>query len=222
MTAAKKKRILIVDDHPVVRAGLKQFIEEERDLEICGEAETAPAGLSKALELKPDLVILDIALKEGSGLDLIKSLKTRDEESRILVISLHEESLYAERCIRAGARGYVMKSELAEKLIEGIRKVLAGHLMVSDLIIERLALLNARTPRKPGELAINQLSDRELEIFRMLGQGRTVHQIAEKLFISKSTVDTHRANIKTKLGIQSAQELIARAAHFCAEGFAPG
>jgi len=214
----QKRKVVVIDDHPVVRAGLKQFIEEEKDLLVCGEADSAPSGFSTIEKTRPDLVILDIALKEGSGLDLIKSLKVSHPEIPILVISLHDESIYAERCIRAGARGYVMKSELADKLIGAIRKVLAGHLMVSDLIVERLAMLNPRGPRKPGELALDQLTDRELEVFRLLGQGRSVHEISEKLFISKSTVDTHRANIKTKLGINSAHELIARAAHYCAEG----
>ena len=212
-----RKRIVIVDDHPVVRAGLRKFIEQEKGLSICAEADSAQAGFKAVSEQNPDLVIIDIALKEGSGLDLIKSLRTRWPDIRILVISLHEESIYAERCIRAGARGYVMKSELADKLLDAIRDVMAGKISASEIIMERLTQFS--TPHagaSAGEQAA-QLSDRELEVFQLLGTGRSVHEIAGKLNISKSTVETHRANIKTKLGIATAQELIARAATFSSQ-----
>ena len=213
-----RRKVLIVDDHPLLRDGLAKVINQQPDLAVCGEAANARAGLAAAAKLRPDVAIVDLSLEEGSGLDLIKDIHARDPKLPMLVLSMHPEHLYAERAIRAGARGYLMKREPVERVLAALRKVLAGQMAVSDDIVSRLLSgANGRAKREapidPAEL----LSDRELDVFRALGQGLGTRQIAAKLRLAVSTIETHRANIKLKLGVTRATELVARAARFVAD-----
>ena len=199
-------RILIVDDHPSVREGLALRISLHADLEVCGEAESEEQAVALVKQLKPDLVLVDISLKSGHGLELIKRIRSLDPAVKMLVISGFQESLYAERAYRAGAMGYLNKQESSEKMIEAIRTVLAGERFLSPEISRRLisqALGSSDRKKTP----IEQLTDRELEIFRMIGEGLSTSLIASRLFLSTHTIDTHRENIKRKLSINSAAEL---------------
>lgn len=203
-----KKRILIVDDHPMMRQGLAQLIAAEPDLAICGEAETAEMAINALETLKPELVLADISLPGKNGLELIKDFQAIQPGLPVLVISMHEESLYAERVLRAGGRGYIMKQEGGKKLMEAIRQVLEGKIYVSakmsSLILEIFSGRRAGAESSPVE----GLTDREFEVFQHIGQGKGTRDIAEKLHLSVKTVDVHRANIKTKLKLKSAAELI--------------
>ena len=199
-------KILIVDDHPSVREGLALRISLHADLEVCGEAESEDQAVALVKQLKPDLVLVDISLKSGHGLELIKRIRSLDLAVKMLVISGFQESLYAERAYRAGAMGYLNKQESSEKMIEAIRTVLAGERFLSPEISRRLisqALGSSDRKKTP----IEQLTDRELEIFRMIGEGLSTSLIASRLFLSTHTIDTHRENIKRKLSINSAAEL---------------
>ncbi|HTX21811.1 MAG TPA: response regulator transcription factor [Candidatus Aquilonibacter sp.] len=208
-TAAKnKKRILIVDDHPMMRQGLVQLIGAESDLAICGEAENAERALDVIGTLKPDLVLADISLPGKSGLELIKDFQAVQPGLPVLVISMHDESLYAERVLRAGGRGYIMKQEGGKKLMQAIRQVLDGKIYVSEKIsAEILEMFSGHRPT--GESSpVEKLSDREFEIFQLIGQGKRAKEIADKLYLSVKTVEVHRANIKKKLTLGSASELM--------------
>jgi len=201
-----------VDDHPVTREGLARLINHESDLEICGEAGTAAAALPAIAARKPDLVIIDVSLTTGaSGLELMKDLAARDARLRMLALSTHDESLYAERALRAGAKGYVMKQEPTEQVMLAIRKVLHGEVFLSQAMNERM--LRKMTARGGAPLAseIERLSDRELEVYRLLGQGRGTRQIAGELNLSISTVETYRTHIKEKLRLNGAPELVRHA-----------
>jgi DNA-binding NarL/FixJ family response regulator len=207
-----KRRIFLVDDHPVTREGLARLINHESDLEICGEAGTAAAALPAIAARKPDLVIIDVSLTTGaSGLELMKDLAARDARLRMLALSTHDESLYAERALRAGAKGYVMKQEPTEQVMLAIRKVLHGEVFLSQAMNERM--LRKMTARGGAPLAseIERLSDRELEVYRLLGQGRGTRQIAGELNLSISTVETYRTHIKEKLRLNGAPELVRHA-----------
>jgi DNA-binding NarL/FixJ family response regulator len=210
----KARRILIVDDHPMMREGLAQLIRHETDLLVCGEAGTAAEALEKARSTHPDLVLVDITLPGRSGIELIKDLQSVRPNLPALVISMHDEVLFAERALRAGARGYIMKHEGGNKVIRAIRTVLSGEIYVSDGVSRRvLAGLSAaghRTLHSP----IEQLSDREFEVFQLLGEGLPTPQIGKRLNLSAKTVETHRMNIKAKLGFKSSCELIAHAARW--------
>ena len=212
-----RRKVLIVDDHPLLRDGLAKVINQQPDLAVCGEAANARAGLAAAAKLRPDVAIVDLSLEDGSGLDLIKDVHARNPALPMLVLSMHPEHLYAERAIRAGARGYLMKREPIERVLAALRKVLAGQMAVSDDVVSRLLSgANGRAKREaPIDLA-ELLSDRELDVFRALGQGLGTRQIAAKLRLAVSTIETHRANIKLKLGVTRAPELVARAARFVA------
>ena len=212
-----RRTVLIVDDHPLLRDGLAKVINQQPDLAVCGEAANARAGLAAAVKLRPDVAIVDLSLEDGSGLDLIKDVHARNPALPMLVLSMHPEHLYAERAIRAGARGYLMKREPVERVLAALRKVLAGQMAVSDDVVSRLLSgANGRAKREaPIDLA-ELLSDRELDVFRALGQGLGTRQIAAKLRLAVSTIETHRANIKLKLGVTRAPELVARAARFVA------
>lgn len=199
-------RIVIVDDHPMVREGLAMRIALQSDLEVCGEAATEEEALALVNQTKPDLIIVDISLKSGHGIELIKQVKSCHPSVKMLVLSGFQESLYAERSLRAGALGYLNKQESNEKVIEAIRTVLRGERFVGPETSRRLinqALSGADATKTP----IEQLTDRELEIFRMIGEGLTGSVIAEKLFLSTHTIDTHRENIKRKLSLSNAAEL---------------
>lgn len=204
----KSKRILIVDDHPMMRQGLAQLIGLEPDLAICGEAETAEQALGMVDRLKPDLVLADISLPGKNGLELIKDFQALLPGLPVLVISMHDESLYAGRVLRAGGRGYIMKQEGGKKLMLAIRQVLTGKIYVSEKmsaeILETFSGRRAGTEASPME----NLTDREFEVFQLIAQGQGTRGIAEKLHLSVKTVDVHRANIKAKLKLNSAAELL--------------
>ena len=209
-------RILIVDDHPMVREGLAMRIALQSGLEVCGEAASEDEALALVSQTNPDLILVDISLKSGHGIELIKQVKSRHPSVKMLVVSGFQESLYAERSLRAGALGYLNKQESNEKVIEAIRTVLRGERFVGPEISRRLinqALGGADMTKTP----IEQLTDRELEIYRMIGEGLTSGVIAERLFLSTHTIDTHRENIKRKLGLSNAAELSRAAVQWLLE-----
>ncbi len=209
-------KILIVDDHPMVREGLAMRIELQTDLKVCGEASTQEEALSLIKENQPDLILVDIFLASGNGLELIKQVKSRYPSIKMLVISAFQDSLYAERALRAGALGYLNKQQSSGRVIEAIRTVLLGETFVDQEIGRRLinqALSGAVISNSPLE----QLTDRELEVFRLIGEGKTSGAIAEQLFLSVHTVDRHRENIKRKLGLSNANELTCAAAQWLLE-----
>jgi len=199
-------KILIVDDHPSVREGLALRISLHSDLEVCGEADSEDQALSLVKQTGPDLVLVDISLKSGHGIELIKRIRSLYPAVKMLVISGFQESLYAERAFRAGALGYLNKQESNEKMIEAIRTVLAGERFLSPEISRRL-VNQALGASDKTKTPIEYLTDRELEIFRMIGEGLKTSAIAERLFLSTHTIDTHRENIKRKLAVNNAAEL---------------
>src|SRR5215469_11287027 len=208
--STNRKRIFLVDDHPLVREWLANLIHQQPDLVVCGESESAPVALSSLTATQPDLVIADINLKNSSGIELIKDLKKLHPDVPVLVLSMHDESLYAERVFRAGARGYVNKRETAQKTIEAIRRVLEGKLYVSEKAAEILAGKSIGG-RAISKSAIELLSDRELEVFDKLGQGIGTRQIAEDFRVSVKTIQAYCARIKEKLNLTSATELLREA-----------
>jgi DNA-binding NarL/FixJ family response regulator len=210
----KKLRILVVDDHPVVRQGLKLLINQEPDIMVCGEAENPQKAFAAIQQQHPDIAVIDLSLAHSSGIDLIKNIKTRYPSLPILVLSMHDESLYAERALRAGARGYIMKQEAPEKVIAAIRQVLQGNLYVSEALGARLLNKFIDQRRDAGASPVELLSDRELDVFQLLGKGLGTRQIAEKLNISIKTVEAYRANIKDKLNLKNSAELVQHAIHW--------
>jgi DNA-binding NarL/FixJ family response regulator len=207
----RRIRILIVDDHPIVRLGIRQMLAAERDLEVCGEAETADEAKQLIVGGHPDLAIVDLSLTEGTGLDLIRSLRESAPTLPVLVLSMHDETLFAERVLRAGARGYIMKREAVTGLVTAIRQVLSGRVYLSEdmaqAVLERLGP-EAAPPDNP----LASLTDRELEVFDLIGRGQSTAAIAEQLGVSIKTIETYRSNIKTKLNLKDATELIRFAA----------
>ncbi len=199
-------RILIVDDHPMMRDGLTMRISSQSDMTVCGEAASEDEAIELVNQIKPDLVVVDISLKSGNGIELVKRIATLDSSIKTLVVSAFHESLYAERALRAGALGYLNKQDSNEKLIEAIRTLVQGERYVSAEITQRL-VTQALGKRKVTIDPIEQLTDRELEIFKLIGAGVATSAIAEKLFLSTHTVDTHRENIKRKLGAKTGAEL---------------
>lgn len=211
-----KARVLLVDDHPIVRQGMTLLINDEADLHVCGEAATAAEAVKQIDALHPDVVVVDISLQDRSGLELIKELQGRDAELPILALSMHEESLYAERVLRAGGRGYITKQEAPHKVLDAIRKVLSGQIYVSEQAATRL--LNHFASNKTMDAdPIRRLSDRELEVFTLIGRGYSTREIAERLYLSVKTVEAHREHIKDKLNIRNWIELLRQAMHFALE-----
>jgi DNA-binding NarL/FixJ family response regulator len=206
-----KARLLLVDDHPMMRQGLTQLVSGERDLEVVGEANDAQEAMRLVESVKPDLVVADITLPDKSGLDLLKDLQAMENPVPVLIISMHDESLYAERVLRAGGRGYIMKEQGGKKIIEAIRRVLSGQIYVSEKL--NAILLETLTGRRAdsGRGGLGKLSDREFEIFQLIGKGRSTQEIAKQLHLSPKTVEVHRANIKQKLGLASGAELVRHA-----------
>jgi DNA-binding NarL/FixJ family response regulator len=203
---AKNKRIVVVDDHPLFRKGLEQLINSVNDVfAICGEAGDAAEGMSKIRELKPDLVIVDLSLPGANGIELIKNIRAEFEKLPVLILSMHDESLYALRALRAGAQGYVMKQEALENVIGAIREVLAGRPYLSSQMSAKLITSFASGSNQTNPT--DKLSDRELEILELIGKGRDVHEISDALHISRKTVETHRAHIKEKLNLKNAREV---------------
>lgn len=206
-TVSQKKRILLVDDHPITRQGMKALIEQQLDLEVCGEADSAPHAVELFGKLAPDLAIVDVALKTSNGIELTKNLKAMSPTFPVLVVSMHDESLYAERAIRAGAMGYVMKQEAGEKIITAIRRLLQGEIYLNEKVKERML---QRFVNKRGEtqFSIDSLSDREMEVFQLIGNGYSTRQIAQKLNLSTKTIDSYREHLKIKLNLSSGTELV--------------
>jgi DNA-binding NarL/FixJ family response regulator len=206
-----RTRILIVDDHPIVRLGIRQMLAAERDLEVCGEAESPEAARQLIKSARPDLAIVDLSLAEGTGLDLIRSLRESLPTLPVLVLSMHDEALFAERVLRAGARGYIMKREAITGLVGAVRQVLAGRIYVSEgmaqAVLERLG-----HEATPSDNTLAVLTDRELEVFDLIGRGQSTAAIAEQLGVSIKTIETYRSNIKTKLNLKDAADLIRFAA----------
>jgi len=202
-----KARVLLVEDHPVVYHGLAMLIDDEPDLSVCGGCESAREVMVLVRKLKPDVVVIDIALGDGNGLDLIKEIHERDEALPILALSMHDEAVYAERALRAGARGYIMKKEAMDKVMGAIRKVLGGELYISDRMASRMVtkLISPKTGANASP--VETLSDREFEVFRMISQGTGPTEMAKRLGVSVKTIETHREHVKDKLNLKTAAEL---------------
>lgn len=210
----KRARILIVDDHPAVREALASRIGRQPDLEVCGEAADMTEALLLVADTQPDLAVVDISLKTASGIDLIKRIKDRNDTVRMLVWSMHSESLYAERALRAGALGYVNKDQATDKIIEAIRRVLDGKVYLSDALAEKMLHRAVGGGQKEAKRApLDALADRELEVFRLIGQGVKTAAIAERLHLSVKTVETYRDRIRKKLDLSDGTEL----AHFATQ-----
>ena len=203
----KNRRLLLVDDHVVVRQGIAELINREPGLEVCGQVGTAPHAVTAVARLKPDLVLLDLSLEDGSGMELIKNFKTLHPHLPVLVLSVHDENLYARRVLKAGARGYVMKLRDSATVLKAIHTVLNGGVYSSPAINSSL-ILNLVGHDGLGINAINQLTDRELEVFKLIGQGCTIREIASRLQLGISTVETHRAHIRQKLHLGNTTQLI--------------
>jgi len=209
---------LIVDDHALVRLGLTQLIAQEPDLEVCGDAADAEEALERARQTQPDLVVVDISLKSGSGIELIKQLKARDTNVKVLVASMHEESLFAERALRAGALGYINKQQASENVVAAIRQVLAGQVYLSaEMTSHLLHRFGHQQQDALRRSSVESLSDREWQVFELIGRGLTTRQIAERLHLSVKTIETHREHIKGKLGLASSSELARHAVQWLLE-----
>jgi DNA-binding NarL/FixJ family response regulator len=205
--SAPKCKVFLVYDHPIVRQGLALFIEREPDLMVCGEAEDATSALQAIREAAPDFVILDISLNGPDGLELLKTLRVRYPNLPALILSMHDESVYAERALRAGANGYIMKQEAADKVITAIRHILGGDVYLSDRLTKQMLqqfVNGSISPRDP----LAKLSDRELEVFRLIGAGHGTRQIADELHVSTKTIESYQAHIKEKLALRNARELV--------------
>lgn len=204
----KKSRIYVVDDHPIVRQGLAMMINREPDLVVCGEAEEACTVLQALGSQNPDLIIIDISLSGRDGLDLLKNIRARDSALPILILSMHDEAIYAERALRAGANGYIMKQEAAEMVLVAIRRILHHEIYVSERVANRMLKQYITGAPSPVESPLAGLSDRELEVFRLIGEGHSTRRIAEQLQLSIKTVESYQAHIKEKLSLRSARELV--------------
>jgi DNA-binding NarL/FixJ family response regulator len=206
-----KTKIFLVDDHPIMRQGLADLINQEKDLFVCGVAEDFQSGLSRINAEKPDLVVLDISLKGSNGIEFLKNLKVHHPKMRVLMLSMHDEALYAVRALKAGASGYIMKQETTDKILAAIRHVLKGEIYLSEKMGRKMMyqLVGGRADRTGSPM--EDLSDRELEVFALIGQGHGTRQIAEELHLSIKTIESHRAHIKEKLNLKNATELVQHA-----------
>jgi len=209
-----KTKVLLVDDHPILRAGLGKLINHEADMMVCGEAEDGPTAFDLVGTLMPDVAVIDISLKGSNGIELIKNLKARYPELPTLVLSMHEESLYAERALRAGSLGYIMKEEAIEQVLVAIRRALAGDIFLSEKMKSKMLQQMASGRGKVISSPIEQLTDRELEVFRLIGEGCSTRQIAGQLHLSVRTVEAYREYIKSKLNLKNATELVQHAFHW--------
>jgi DNA-binding NarL/FixJ family response regulator len=207
-TGRDKSKILIVDDHPIVRQGLAELVNHENDLVVCGQAEDAHQARKAIKELRPDMAVIDISLRETSGIELIKDINVQYPNLPVLALSMHDESLYAERALRAGAKGYIMKAEATEKVITAIRKILNGEIYVSDKMAAKMVRKLVGGKAKISTTPVERLSDRELEVFHLIGKGYGTRQISERLHLSIKTIETYRAHIKEKLSLTNAAELL--------------
>jgi DNA-binding NarL/FixJ family response regulator len=207
----RKREVFLVEDHPVTREGLAQLINYQDDLHVCGSAGTVAKALGGIDAARPDLVVVDVSLPDGHGIELVKDIKARFPDQRVLVLSMHDETLYAERAIRAGASGYIMKQEPTDAVLAAARQILSGKTYLSPKLQERVLQRFAAGLSAPVASEVERLTDRELEIFELIGRGRGTREIAEQLRLSVSTVETHRAHLKEKLELESATELVRRA-----------
>ena len=217
MSRPEKSRIFLVDDHAMFRDGLRQLIDREPDLAVCGDAAEAESALREIRKLKPDLIVVDITLGGASGIDLIKAIKSESEDYPVLVVSMHDESLYAERALRAGAMGYVMKQEPAKTVKIAIRKVLGGDMHLSEKMASSVISKFMRGADEVPPSPLERLSDRELEVFQMLGMGKGVREIAEEMNVTIPTVNSFRNRIKEKLQLKSSTEVMLHAIHWSRE-----
>jgi DNA-binding NarL/FixJ family response regulator len=210
---SQRRRVLVVDDHPIVREGIAQLLDRQADLCACGEATDIESALRSVRELAPDVVVIDLSLGREAGLDLIERLAVLSPGLPMLALSMHDESLYARRALQAGARGYIMKQEGTELLLKALRTVLVGEVYVSERV--NASLLRSLAPcgrAQPQGGTVAELTNRELQIYRLVGAGLGTREIAEELHLSAKTVESHRANIKQKLGLSTANELVVHAA----------
>jgi DNA-binding NarL/FixJ family response regulator len=208
---AKKKTVFVVDDHPIVRQGLALLINREADLVVCGEAEEMQSALSAIQTVRPDILIVDISLSGPDGLELLKNIRLTSPRLPVLILSMHDESIYAERALRAGANGYIMKQEATEKVLIALRRILSGEIYVSDRIANSMLRHYVRGATASEQSSVSDLTDRELEVFRLIGEGQSTRQIAEALHLSVKTVESYQAHIKEKLSLRSARELVQHA-----------
>ena len=210
-SATTKRTVLVIDDHPLLRQGIAMLINQQKDLQVCGEAEEAQTALQCIARRRPDIIILDISLKGPDGLDLLKTIRTTDPELPVLVLSMHDEAIYAERVLRARANGYIMKQEATEKVLVAVRRILDGDIYLSDSMSKKLLQQYIDGAPTMLQSTIATLSDRELEVFGRIGEGHGTREIAEELHLSIKTVETYQAHIKEKLGLRSGRELIQHA-----------
>jgi DNA-binding NarL/FixJ family response regulator len=211
--AKRKAKVLLVDDHPIVRKGLALLINQEPDLFICAEADNASKASEAIATTKPDIVLVDITLGDSDGIELIKNIKASHPDLALLVLSMHDESLYCERALRAGAKGYIMKQEATANVLTAIRRVLKGDLYLSDKMKEKFLHQLVNGQAKQTQSPLDRLSDRELEVFRLIGRGHGTRQIAEKLHLSVKTVESYRSHIKEKFNLSTPTELAQTAFH---------
>jgi DNA-binding NarL/FixJ family response regulator len=210
-TDPAKRTVFIVDDHPIIRQGLALLINREPDLAVCGDAEEAASALRLIEELKPDLVIVDISLSGPDGLDLLKSIRARDPNLPVLILSMMDELLYAERGLRAGANGYIMKQQATEQVLVAIRRILGGEIYLSERMANKMLHLFVGGAPTHESSTVSDLTDRELEVFRLIGEGHGTRQIADQLHLSIKTVESYQAHIKDKLLLKNGRELVQRA-----------
>ena len=210
-------RILLVDDHPVVRKGLRMTIEAHAEFVVCGEAEGMSQAMQMYFDTHPDLIIADISLENGSGIELVKELVSHDSSLKILICSMHDESLFAERALRAGAKGFINKEEAIDKLIDAIQRIASGRVYLSEFMTNRMLVRQIGNADEAEKPSIETLSDRELEVFEQIGHGVTTREIAKKLHLSPKTIETYRENIKHKLNLANATELTQHAVQFVLE-----
>jgi DNA-binding NarL/FixJ family response regulator len=208
---AAKKTVLVVDDHPLMRQGLALLINQQQDMQVCGEAEEAQAAMQAIGRQRPDIMILDISLNGPDGLELLKNIRAFDPDLPVLILSMHDEAIYAERALRARANGYIMKQEATEKVLVAVRRILNGEIYLSDRMSNKMLQQFIGGVPSMLQSRIASLSDRELEVFRLIGEGRATREIAEKLHLSVKTVETYQAHIKEKLSLHSRRELIQHA-----------
>lgn len=211
VTEAQKRSVFIVDDHPLLRKGLALLINREPDLMVCGEAEEAQTAMKEIAANRPEIMIVDISLSGPDGLDLLKNIRTLYPDLPVLILSMHDESIYAERALRARANGYIMKQEATEKVLVAVRCILDGEIYLSERMSRKLLHQYISGASAEATSQLSMLSDRELEVFRLIGEGRGTRQIADKLHISVKTVETYQAHIKSKLSLRSGRELVQHA-----------
>jgi DNA-binding NarL/FixJ family response regulator len=214
----RKVRVMVVDDHPIVRQGLSQLINQEPDLMVCGQAADARMALDAIDPSQPDIVIVDVSLGGPDGIELLKNIRAKDARLPVLVLSMHDESLYAERALRAGANGYIMKQEATERVLVAIRQILEGDVYVSERMAKKMVQQFISGPGLSRGPVIDDLTDRELQIFRLIGEGHATRQIAQELHLSVKTVESHYAHIKEKLYLKNARELVQHAVQWVESG----